>query len=59
MRDAMCQPRPADSFRDGQGAYGSKPNKGRIKAQLGTGGIGLNAWALSGIGATRYEEVLS
>ena len=55
----MCQPRPADSFRDGQGAYGSKPNKGRIKAQLGTGGIGLNAWALSGIGATRYEEVLS
>ena len=30
-----------------------------IKAQLGTGGVRLNAWFLGGIGATRYEEVLS
>jgi hypothetical protein len=36
----------------------SKPNKGRIKVQLGTSAAWLNAWALSGVGATRYEEVL-
>ena len=36
----------------------SKPNKGRIKVQLGTSAAWLNARALSGVGATRYEEVL-
>jgi len=36
----------------------SKPNKGRIKVQLGTSAAWLNAWALSGVGTTRYEEVL-
>ena len=55
----MCQLRPADSLRDGQGGLWSKPNKGLIKAQLGTPSVRLNAWALSGIGATRYEEMLS
>ena len=36
----------------------SKPNKGRIKVQLGTTATWLHAWALSGDGATRHEEVL-
>jgi hypothetical protein len=53
MRDAMS------ATTGWPGGLWSKPNKVLIKAQLGTGGIRLNAWALSGIGATRYEEVLS
>jgi hypothetical protein len=35
------------------------PYKGRIKVQLGTGGVRLNAGgAVGAAGETRYEEVL-